>query len=68
MAKQITVEIAEDGTATVKYSGFTGELCHVEDKKLVQLLKSLGIDMKVESQIPTQEAFTAVKQTVKQTV
>lgn len=50
--------IDEEGKATVRATGFKGPTCLKEAKKLNQLLKAAGIDIKTEQLTMTEEAHT----------
>lgn len=59
--KGIEVIVDEDGKVTIKYTGFVGDACYHEARKLYQQLKSLGVDVEVQQIVPTQEAYTTTK-------
>ena len=55
--REIEVVINEDGSVKILYKGFRGGACFEEAKKLYQQLKSLGVNVKIEQVVPTQEAY-----------
>lgn len=62
--KGIEVIINKDGSITVRFQGFQGQTCFDEAQRLYQKLKMLGLDVKIERIVPTQDVVN-VKQEVK---
>ena len=55
--KAVDVIINPDGSVKVSYSGFKGEACFLEAKRIYEKLKALGVDVKIERTERTAEAY-----------
>jgi hypothetical protein len=55
--REIRVEIDSNGKVRILYSGFQGEACFEEAKKLYNLLLSKGVQVSLEQVVPTQEYY-----------
>jgi type 1 glutamine amidotransferase len=55
--KEIRIEIDSNGKVKILYSGFQGDACFEEAKKLYNLLKSKGVQVSLEQVVPTQEYY-----------
>jgi len=55
--KEIRIEVDREGRIRILYSGFAGNACFEEARKLYAQLKSLGIDVTIEQITPTQEYY-----------
>jgi len=64
--KEVRVEIDKDGRLKVLYSGFAGNACFEEARKLYAQLKALGIDVTIEQITPTQEYYVQVRAQAKE--
>ena len=51
--RSIEVIVEKDGTYKIRYDGFKGKACFQEAKRLYEVLKSLGLDVKIEETVPT---------------
>ena len=61
--REIIVEIDKDGSVKIRYQGFVGGQCFEEAKRLYEILKKQGLDVKIEQVVPTQEYYaTTVSQ------
>jgi len=56
-----TVELVvnPDGSVKVTYRGYRGSQCFEEAKRIYEQLKALGVDVKVEKTVLTEEAYAA---------
>ena len=61
MMKEVEVIINPDGSVKVSYSGFKGEACFLEAKRIYEKLKALGVDVKIEKTERTAEAYVTEK-------
>ena len=59
--RAVDVIINPDGSVKVSYSGFKGEACFLEAKKIYERLKALGVDVKIERTERTAEAYATEK-------
>lgn len=64
--RRITVEIDKDGKVRVLYQGFQGGACFEEAKKLYELLKRQGLDVRLEQVTPTQEYYVSATSAVRE--
>ena len=55
--RAVDVIINPDGSVKVSYSGFKGEACFLEAKRIYEKLKALGVDVKIERTERTAEAY-----------
>ena len=59
--RAVDVIINPDGSVKVSYSGFKGEACFLEAKRIYEKLKALGVDVKIERTERTTEAYATEK-------
>ena len=59
--RAVDVIINPDGRVKVSYSGFKGEACFLEAKRIYEKLKALGVDVKIERTERTAEAYATEK-------
>ena len=59
--RAVDVIINPDGSVKVSYSGFKGEACFLEAKRIYEKLKALGVDVKIERIERTAEAYVTEK-------
>ena len=59
--RAVDVIINPDGSVKVSYSGFKGEACFLEAKRIYERLKALGVDVKIERTERTAEAYATEK-------
>ena len=59
--RAVDVIINPDGSVKVSYSGFKGEACFLEAKRIYEKLKALGVDVKIERTERTAEAYATEK-------
>ena len=59
--KAVDVIINPDGSVKVSYSGFKGEACFLEAKRIYEKLKALGVNVKIEKVERTAEAYATEK-------
>ena len=64
--KEVRIEIDRSGKIRVLYTGFAGNACFEEAKKLYAQLKALGIDVTIEQVTPTQEYYISQAQKIKE--
>jgi hypothetical protein len=63
--KNIKVIINEDGKIKIEYSGFQGDECFLEAKKLYEKLKNLGVNVEIQATQVTQEFYSKVRSSVR---
>lgn len=56
--KTVTITITEDGKVKIQWSGYQGEECFTEARKLYNLLRSMGVDVELERVEKTPEYYT----------
>jgi len=59
--RRVTIEVDENGRLKILYSGFRGEACFEEAKKLLAMLRSSGVDVDVEKVEKTEEFYVSEK-------
>jgi hypothetical protein len=61
--KKVTAVVGKDGKMAVSFNGFSENACYDEAEKIKSVLRSLGVDIDVQSIIPNDESAEQIKST-----